>query len=124
MSGYSLAPFILRRPWLARAIMPAANWYANAAGYKQLGLRYDDLVEEERESTQIALKRLSPKESYDRIFRIRRSVQCSYQHKLLPKDQWTKPAEDTPYLRDIIAQVEAELAEKDALDSMTVTKRA
>lgn len=162
MSGYSLAPFILRRPWLANMVMPAANWYANAAGYKKLGLRYathpqhiptpdsrlpasphllapqislpldghvpatdrgqqeagvshqwpsmgaaastrtqltparrryDDLVEEERESTQIALKRLSPKESYDRIYRIRRSVQCSYQHKLLPKDQWTKPEE-------------------------------
>lgn len=42
---------------------------------------------------QIALKRLSAKESYDRIYRIRRSVQCSYQHKLLPKDQWTKPEE-------------------------------
>ncbi|KID99031.1 ubiquinol-cytochrome C reductase-like protein, partial [Metarhizium majus ARSEF 297] len=123
MSGYSLAPFILRRPWLANMVMPAANWYANAAGYKKIGLRYDDLVEEERESTQIALKRLSPKESYDRIYRIRRSVQCSYQHKLLPKDQWTKPEEDTPYLRDIIAQVETELAEKDALDSMTVAKR-
>ncbi|OAQ61698.1 ubiquinol-cytochrome C reductase-like protein [Pochonia chlamydosporia 170] len=123
MSGYSLAPFVLRRPWLANMLMPAANWYANAAGYKKLGLRYDDLAEEERESTQIALKRLSPKESYDRIYRIRRSVQCSYQHKLLPKDQWTKPEEDTPYLRDIINQVEAELAEKDALDSMTVTKR-
>lgn len=55
--------------------------------------RYDDLVEEERETTQIALNRLSPKESYDRIYRIRRSVQCSYQHKLLPKEQWTKPEE-------------------------------
>lgn len=40
MSGYSLAPFILRRPWLANMVMPAANWYANAAGYKKLGLRY------------------------------------------------------------------------------------
>ncbi|OAA34366.1 ubiquinol-cytochrome C reductase-like protein [Metarhizium rileyi] len=153
MSGYSLAPFILRRPWLANMVMPAANWYANAAGYKKLGLRYgriptlpdcdespprlivtqislekegdqyDDLVEEERETTQIALRRLSSKETYDRIYRIRRSVQCSYQHKLLPRDQWTKSEEDTPYLRDIIAQVETELAEKDALDSMSVSKR-
>ncbi|KAG6008029.1 Cytochrome b-c1 complex subunit 7 [Claviceps pusilla] len=123
MSGYSLAPFILRRPWLAKMVMPAANWYANAAGYKKLGLRYDDLHEEEREATQIALRRLSPKESYDRIYRIRRSVQCSYQHKLLPQDQWTKSEEDTPYLSEIINQVEAELAEKDALDSMSVAKR-
>ncbi|KAG5949976.1 hypothetical protein E4U53_005597 [Claviceps sorghi] len=123
MTGYSLAPFILRRPWLAKMVMPAANWYANAAGYKKLGLRFDDLYEEEREATQIALRRLSPKESYDRIYRIRRSVQCSYQHKLLPEDQWTKPEEDTPYLSEIINQVEAELAEKDALDSMSVMKR-
>ncbi|QPH05446.1 Cytochrome b-c1 complex subunit 7 [Epichloe festucae Fl1] len=123
MTGYSLAPFVLRRPWLANMVMPAANWYANAAGYKKLGLRFDDLVEEERESTQIALGRLSPKESYDRIYRIRRSVQCSYQHKLLPKDQWTKAEEDTPYLTEIIQQVEAELDEKDALDTMSVIKR-
>jgi hypothetical protein len=54
-------------------------------------LRYDDLLEEEREATQIALKRLSPKEAYERIYRIRRAQQCSYQHKILPRDQWTKP---------------------------------
>ncbi|PKK42161.1 hypothetical protein CI102_13533 [Trichoderma harzianum] len=85
--------------------------------------RYDDLLEEENEAVQIALKRLSAKESYERVYRIRRSVQCSYTHKLLPKDQWTKPEEDVPYLRNILAQVEAELAEKDALDSMTVIKK-
>jgi ubiquinol-cytochrome c reductase subunit 7 len=55
--------------------------------------RYDDLLEEENEAVQIALKRLSAKEAYERVYRIRRSVQCSYTHKLLPKDQWTKPEE-------------------------------
>ncbi|KAL6837972.1 putative ubiquinol-cytochrome C reductase complex 14kD subunit [Trichoderma camerunense] len=119
----SLAPFVLKRPWLVKALTPAANWYAGASGYRQLGLRYDDLLEEENEAVQIALKRLSAKESYERVYRIRRSVQCSYTHKLLPKDQWTKPEEDVPYLRSILAQVEAELAEKDALDSMTVIKK-
>ncbi|KAK3186877.1 Cytochrome b-c1 complex subunit 7 [Lecanicillium sp. MT-2017a] len=119
----SLAPFVLRRPWLTKMLKPAASWYADAAGYRKLGLRYDDLLEEENESVQIALKRLSAKESYERIYRIRRSVQCSVQHKLLPKEQWTKPEEDTPYLRTILDQVEAELAEKDALDSMTVIKK-
>ncbi|TQS32269.1 hypothetical protein Golomagni_07421, partial [Golovinomyces magnicellulatus] len=84
---------------------------------------YDDLYEEETEVMQIALKRLSAKESYDRVYRLRRSIQCSYQHKLLPKDQWTKPEEqDIPYLSPILAEVEAELAEKDALDTMTVIK--
>lgn len=55
--------------------------------------RYDDLYQEENAPVALALKRLSPKESYDRIFRIRRAVQLSYQHKLLPKDQWTKAEE-------------------------------
>lgn len=39
------------------------------------------------------MTRLSPKESYDRIYRIRRAVQCSIQHKNLPKEDWTKPEE-------------------------------
>ncbi|RDA94230.1 hypothetical protein CP533_0584 [Ophiocordyceps camponoti-saundersi (nom. inval.)] len=123
MSAYSLAPFILRRPWLHKMVMPIANWYADAAGYRKLGLKYDDLLEEEREAVQIALKRLTPKEAYDRVFRIRRSTQLSYQHKLLPRNQWTKPEEDLPYLRPLVEQVEAELAEKDAFDAMHVSKK-
>lgn len=51
--------------------------------------RYDDLYEEESEAVQIALKRLSAKEAYERVYRIRRAAQCSYQHKLLPKNEWT-----------------------------------
>jgi ubiquinol-cytochrome c reductase subunit 7 len=35
----SLAPFVNKRPWLKNMLMPVANWYANAAGYRQLGLR-------------------------------------------------------------------------------------
>lgn len=61
--------------------------------------RYDDLLEEENEAVQIALKRLSAKEAYERVYRIRRSVQCSYTHKLLAKDQWTKPEEVRLYSR-------------------------
>ena len=40
MSAPSLAPFILKRPWLQKWVQPLANWYINAAGYRQLGLRY------------------------------------------------------------------------------------
>lgn len=59
--------------------------------------RFDDLLEEEREPVQIAIRRLSEQESYDRIYRIRRATQCSYQHKLLPKEDWTKPEEVFPH---------------------------
>lgn len=40
MSAPSLAPFVNKRPWLQKWVKPLANWYANAAGYRQLGLRY------------------------------------------------------------------------------------
>ncbi|KAM5352597.1 hypothetical protein ACJ41O_005319 [Fusarium nematophilum] len=120
---YSLAPFILRRPWLAKIFQPAASWYVNAAGYRQLGLRYDDLLEEENENAQKALKRLSNRESYERIYRIRRAVQCSIQHKLLPKEQWTTKAQDVPYLQPVIEQVAAEKAEKNELDSIAVIRK-
>jgi hypothetical protein len=43
MSQPSLAGYIVKRPWLKRWMMPLANWYANAAGYRKLGLRYAHL---------------------------------------------------------------------------------
>merc|ERR1712113_537576 len=98
MSGPSLAPYILRRPWLKRWMMPFANWYANASGYRKLGLKADDLIPEESEIVLLALKRLPPKESYDRVFRLRRAFQCSLAHQLLPIEEQTKPDEDKPYL--------------------------
>lgn len=39
MSQPSLTNFILKRPWLKSWMTPMANWYCNAAGYRQLGLR-------------------------------------------------------------------------------------
>lgn len=42
MSYVTLAPFVAKRPWLQNALRPLANWYANASGYRQMGLRYDD----------------------------------------------------------------------------------
>ena len=37
--------------------------------------RFDDLLPEESETVQTAIKRLPPKEAYDRVFRIRRAFQ-------------------------------------------------
>lgn len=41
MSQPSLAQYIKGRPSLSKWMTPIANWYANAAGYRKLGLRYD-----------------------------------------------------------------------------------
>ncbi|KAF2013759.1 hypothetical protein BU24DRAFT_442710 [Aaosphaeria arxii CBS 175.79] len=123
MSAPSLAPFILKRPWLQKFVSPLAKWYVNAAGYRQLGLRADDLIPEENNTVQLALKRLPPKEAYDRVFRLRRAFQLSVAHQLLPKAEWTKPEEDTPYLTEAIQTVEAEMKEREDLEAMVITKR-
>jgi len=70
------------------------------------------LIPEENEVVLLALKRLPPKEAYDRVFRMRRAFQvrqpsvtnwrprpqayleqCSLAHQLLPKAEQTKPEE-------------------------------
>ncbi|KAK0619237.1 cytochrome b-c1 complex subunit 7 [Immersiella caudata] len=123
MPALSAAPFISARPWLKKLVLPFANWYANAAGYRKIGLRADDLISEENENVLLALKRLPAKESYDRIYRIRRATQLSIQHKLLPKAEWTKPEEDVPYLVPLLVQIEAEKKEIEQLDTLSVMKK-
>ncbi|KAF9637378.1 Cytochrome d ubiquinol oxidase 14kDa subunit [Lasiodiplodia theobromae] len=118
MSTPSLSSFIVKRPWLRGWFQPLSNWYTD------LGLRADDLIPEESETVQLALKRLPPKEAYDRVFRMRRAFQCSLAHQLLPKEQQTKPEEDTPYLSPIIAEIEAEIKEREDLEAMVVKKPA
>lgn len=123
MSAPSMTKFILKRPWLKRWMIPISKWYADAAGYRKLGLRVDDLIPEESDTVMLALKRLPPKEAYDRVFRLRRAFQCSLSHQLLPKDQQTKPEEDYLYLTPIIKQIEQESRERGDLDSMVVSKK-
>ncbi|KAF1921944.1 ubiquinol-cytochrome C reductase complex 14kD subunit-domain-containing protein [Ampelomyces quisqualis] len=123
MSAPSLAPFIMKRKWLQAWVKPLSNWYCNAAGYRQLGLKADDILPEENDTVQTALKRLQPQAAYDRVFRLRRAMQLSMAHQLLPKEEWTKPEEDIPYLTNIIKDIEAEMAEREDLEAMVITKR-
>jgi hypothetical protein len=44
--------------------------------------RADDLIPEESELVQQAIKRLPPKEAYDRVFRLRRAFQVSLLHMI------------------------------------------
>lgn len=45
--------------------------------------RADDLIPEESDTVQLALKRLPPKEAYDRVFRLRRAFQVHAQSRSL-----------------------------------------
>ena len=48
-----------------------------------------------------ALTRLTPREYYDRSYRLKRACQASVLHAPLPKEQWTKP-EDVCLLWNIL----------------------
>ena len=41
--GISIAPYVRSSRSLYKWVKPIASWYANLAGYRQMGLRYDDL---------------------------------------------------------------------------------
>lgn len=48
----TLAPYIEKSPFLYKMVKPIANAYAHIAGYRQMGLKYDDLIVEENHQTQ------------------------------------------------------------------------
>jgi ubiquinol-cytochrome c reductase subunit 7 len=111
--------YIVARPKLLAWILPIAEKYSELSGYRKIGLMYDDLLREETPVVQQALKRLPPKLAYDRAYRIRRAMQCSVTHTLLPRDQWIKADEDYPYLTPYIEEVEKEIEERSILDALT-----
>ncbi|KAI8979072.1 cytochrome b-c1 complex subunit 7 [Mycotypha africana] len=111
---------------LKKILTPVANAYAGAASYRKIGLRYDDLISEESEIVQEALRRLEiaePRAAYDRAYRIRVAQQCSMTHQLLPKNQWVKETEDTRYLQPYIDEVAAERVEREAFDNIKMPAR-
>jgi len=118
--GITLAPYIYRRPALLKALTPFAQAYINWSGYRKIGLRYDDLLIEERSDVQKAIQRLAPEETNDRAFRIRRAFQADLMRRQLPKDQWTKPEEDVRYLTPYIEEAYQEDQERAAWDNMEV----
>ncbi|KAI5124528.1 hypothetical protein M0805_003052 [Coniferiporia weirii] len=121
--GFSLAPQITKSPTLYRWFKPLSDWYAQTAGYRQMGLKYDDLLVEERDDVQKALGRLSARESYDRIYRFRVASHASVSHKNLPKEQWIKPEEDVRYLRPHVEEVWKEDMERAKWDNVQVQRK-
>ncbi|SCU95019.1 LAMI_0F00606g1_1 [Lachancea mirantina] len=117
-----MSDFILKSPALSKVVVPVAQQFVKYAGYRQLGLRYDDLISEENDIAQTALKRLPEDESYARIFRIIRAHQYELTHHLLPKDKWVTPEEDRPYIFPYLLEAEAAAKEKEDLDNLELVK--
>jgi len=121
--GYSLAGWIKSSRSLSKYVKPVANWYANLAGYRQMGLKYDDLLIEENPTVQRALNRLTSREQYDRAYRFKIAAQSSLLHKPLPKEQWVPASEDKRYLKPHVQEVVKENEERQVWDTMTVERK-
>ncbi|KAJ2382083.1 Cytochrome b-c1 complex subunit 7 [Coemansia sp. RSA 2559] len=102
---------------------PFASTWVNLAGYRRLGLRYDDLLREETPIVQEAISRLNREEIDTRNYRHRRAFQLSLSHSELPRSEWTKPEEDYKYLQPLIEEVRLEQVEREAFNSMKFVRK-
>ncbi|KAI5956998.1 QCR7 [Candida jiufengensis] len=116
------ANFILARPALATLVKPIAKAFTAYAGYREMGLKFNDLLLEETPIMQKAIKRLPPSVSYARNFRILSANQLSLQHQILSSEKALKPEEDDHYLIPYILEAEKEAFEKAELDNIEVKK--
>ncbi|GAA5858989.1 hypothetical protein JCM5296_000778 [Sporobolomyces johnsonii] len=117
--GPSFASTVKQSRGLYKFLKPLADKYASLAGYRQHGLKYDDILIEENAVVQKALNRLSERESYDRAFRLRTASMVAIAHEELPKDKWVKKEEDVRYLKPFVTEIEAENAERANWDTVT-----
>ncbi|ANB13570.1 ubiquinol--cytochrome-c reductase subunit 7 [Sugiyamaella lignohabitans] len=93
----AISKYILSKPLLKSVFVPASRVFTEFAGYRKMGLKTEDLFIEENDVMQAAIRRLPPKESYERVYRIATAMQLSLSHKLLPKHEQLKPEEVSQY---------------------------
>lgn len=82
-----------------------------------VGLKRDDLIIEEHDVVQEALKRLPKDQLHARYQRFKVALHYSMLRKPLPKEQWIQNEEDYAYLMPYIEQVLAEHEEKEKYDT-------
>ena len=82
---------------LTDALIAVYYLYANQPTIHLLytGLRRDDTLRS-NPIVEEAIRRLPENEYNDRVFRIKRALDLSLKHAILPKDQWTKFEEVCP----------------------------
>lgn len=117
------ADFILSRPSLSKVVVPMAKVFCSYSGYREMGLKMNDIMLEETPIMQKAIKRLPADESYARVYRMITAHQLSLSHDLLPPSKAVKPEEDNHYLVPYILEAEKEAFEKAELDNMEVVTK-
>lgn len=116
------ADFILSRPTLSKIVTPIAKTFCAYAGYRELGLKFNDLISEETPVMQKAISRLPANEVYARNYRFITAHQNALSHHLLPPNKAVQPEDDTHYLVPYILEAEREAFEKHELDNIEIPK--
>ncbi|GMG28056.1 unnamed protein product [Ambrosiozyma monospora] len=116
------AEFVLKTPLLRQLFVPVAKTFTYLSGYRNLGLRLDDLVWEENPVAQKAISRLPAEEIYARNYRIMTAHQLALTASILPASKALKPEEDIAYLTPFLLEAEAEAAEKEELNNLVLKK--
>ncbi|KAL4629767.1 cytochrome b-c1 complex subunit 7 [Arapaima gigas] len=88
------------------------KWYYNSAGFNKMGLMRDDVLYEDQDVKE-AIRRLPERMYNDRMFRIKRALDLSMKHQILPKEHWTKYEEDVRYLEPYLKEVIRERKERE-----------
>ncbi|KAK6456344.1 ubiquinol-cytochrome c reductase complex 14 kDa protein [Scheffersomyces xylosifermentans] len=114
------ADFILSRPTLSKIVNPVAKAFVAYAGYREMGLKFNDLIAEESVVNQKAISRLPDNEIYARNYRFITAHQLALSHQLLPTNKAIQPEEDNHYLIPYILEAEKEAFEKAELDNIDV----
>ncbi|XP_071961851.1 cytochrome b-c1 complex subunit 7-like [Antedon mediterranea] len=99
------------------ALQTFRKFFYNLSAFNQLGLRRDDTLRLTPAVVE-ALRRLPEQDHNERTFRIKRAIDLTGKHRVLPKEQWTKFEEDKRYLKPYIDEVEKEFSEKSVWNKM------
>lgn len=84
---YKIIKWMKAHPRIDKPFARFARWYEDQQGFREFGLKRDDLVSEELAIVREAIGRLSEKEIFDRTFRIRRAFQLYITGERLPKEE-------------------------------------
>ncbi|XP_055141381.1 cytochrome b-c1 complex subunit 7-like [Symphalangus syndactylus] len=88
------------------------KWYYKAAGFNKLGIMRDDTIYE-NEDVKEAVSSLPQNLYNDMMFHMKRALDLSMKHQILPKEQRTKYEEENFYLELYLKEVIRERKERE-----------
>ncbi|XP_027175086.1 cytochrome b-c1 complex subunit 7-like [Coffea eugenioides] len=116
--------------WVAKILNPKSNplaamhMKAISTRLRNYGLRYDDLYDPlEDMDIKEALRRLPPEVVDARNQRLLRAMDLSMKHQYLPEHLQAQQTPFRSYLKDMLALVKRERAEREALGALPLYQR-